>query len=71
MPAAQRVHESEPAEAEYCPAAHEEHELSVWLESDWNRPAAHERQRPPSRYCPLEQLDAGIASSAAWQCVCT
>ncbi len=30
---------------------------------------AHERQPPPSRYCPLEQA-AGIASSTARQAVC-
>ena len=34
LPAAQVLHELEP-EVEYCPDAHDVHELRVWLEEDW------------------------------------
>ena len=58
LPAAQVLHELEP-EVEYCPDAHDVHELRVWLEEDWYLPAAHERQLPPDRYCPRVQVGGG------------
>ena len=60
VPAAQVRQELEP-EVEYCPDAHDVHELRVWLEEDWYLPAAHERQLPPERYCPLEQVGVALA----------
>ena len=44
FPAAQVMHELEPALGWCLPAAHALHEVLVWLEDDWYCPAAHEEQ---------------------------
>ena len=40
------------------PDWHQLHELDVWLDEDWYRPAGHVAQVEPDTYCPVEHVVA-------------